>query len=524
MELNDVLLWMVGASCLMTLLAAFRGGVRDLAGWIGVSVFILALGLVSWCFDPGRAGYAAGIAWALLILLPSIGMRRVRAHLRRLDLAGAWRGSKVVRFLHPFDGWWRMPTLIHAQLLDDRGEFEAAHALLAPLAAREDSIGRQANHHLLRATRDWPAMVAWAEQLGAGVLRRDAALVGSYLRALGETGEIMKMLWTYDRYRGALDAPVNAPARANARLAVLALGGQVSAVEALLAGSMRDLPPAVQGYWIGTSQLAAGDVDAGRAQLTAAMPGASPAVRAAIEQRLTTPPADVRDFLRGGGDKLLYQIDLDRQHEERFGLGAPYPSRPWITYALLLANVIMFALETARGGSENAETLYRLGAADPWSVLRLHQYWRLVACAFLHFGPIHLAMNMIGLLVLGPFVERAVGRVAYLVGYLLCAVAGAAGVVWLSSRHPQRATLLVGASAAIMGLVGATAAILLAGWLRERARVAAQRLRAVAIIIVLQVTFDRFTPQVSGAAHLFGLAAGFFLLLPFRLLARRAST
>jgi membrane associated rhomboid family serine protease len=40
---------------------------------------------------------------------------------------------------------------------------------------------------------------------------------------------------------------------------------------------------------------------------------------------------------------------------------------------------------------------------------------------------------------------------------------------------------------------------------------AKQRLGNVAVIIVIQIAFDLSTPQVSMAAHLCGLIAGFFL-------------
>jgi membrane associated rhomboid family serine protease len=90
------------------------------------------------------------------------------------------------------------------------------------------------------------------------------------------------------------------------------------------------------------------------------------------------------------------------------------------------------------------------------------------------------------------------------------------GLAW----YRQQPTLLVGASAAIMGLVGATAAILLIGWVRDRANVARRRLGGVVAIVALQITFDHFSVQVSGAAHLAGMFAGFVMTLPILFLLR----
>jgi rhomboid protease GluP len=64
---------------------------------------------------------------------------------------------------------------------------------------------------------------------------------------------------------------------------------------------------------------------------------------------------------------------------------------------------------------------------------------------------------------------------------------------------------LVGASGAVMGIVGTWAGALL----RER-HLAHNRtaLRSILIILTVQSVFDLLTPQVSMAAHLGGFAAG----------------
>jgi rhomboid protease GluP len=67
---------------------------------------------------------------------------------------------------------------------------------------------------------------------------------------------------------------------------------------------------------------------------------------------------------------------------------------------------------------------------------------------------------------------------------------------------------LVGASGCIMGIVGTWAGLLVR---HRHAPQAKQRLANVAMIVVIQVAFDLSTPQVSMAAHLCGLIAGFFL-------------
>jgi rhomboid protease GluP len=72
-------------------------------------------------------------------------------------------------------------------------------------------------------------------------------------------------------------------------------------------------------------------------------------------------------------------------------------------------------------------------------------------------------------------------------------------------------TILVGASAAVISLLGVITAILLQGWLKERSRTAAKRLRVFFIIIGVQVVVDWSIPQVSGESHIFGLIMGFLI-------------
>jgi rhomboid protease GluP len=130
---------------------------------------------------------------------------------------------------------------------------------------------------------------------------------------------------------------------------------------------------------------------------------------------------------------------------------------------------------------------------------------------FLHFGPVHLAMNMIGLLAIGPFVERALGRWRYSVCYLGAGIFSNALVVALALSERLRYELLVGASGSVMGLVGATAAICWQDWRRLKTQTARRRLRWAALVVVLQTVFDLATPQVSFSAHLSGAIAGFLI-------------
>ena len=155
---------------------------------------------------------------------------------------------------------------------------------------------------------------------------------------------------------------------------------------------------------------------------------------------------------------------------------------------MIALNILVFLAEVRLGGGEDIEVLYRLGALFPPAVCA-GQWWRLIASTFLHFGPLHLAMNMIGLWILGPFAEFALGLRRFVLVYLLAGVGGMATVLALSFGAGQQ-SFTVGASGCVMGLVGATAALMLRGWLRENAQAAKRRLGAMLLIVSLQTVFD----------------------------------
>ena len=84
-----------------------------------------------------------------------------------------------------------------------------------------------------------------------------------------------------------------------------------------------------------------------------------------------------------------------------------------------------------------------IGAANPLTPL---------SSMFLHGGWLHLAGNMLFLWVFGDNVEDSMGRVRFLVFYLLCGLAAAGAQMAI---NPGSAVPMVGASGAIGGVMGA---------------------------------------------------------------------
>jgi membrane associated rhomboid family serine protease len=176
--------------------------------------------------------------------------------------------------------------------------------------------------------------------------------------------------------------------------------------------------------------------------------------------------------------------------------------------ALIVLNAVVFLFEISVGDLNDPDVLHRVGALEPYAVVVQGEYWRLFTALFLHGGFTHLLFNLFALYILGPPLERSIGTIRFTVSYLVSGLASSAGVVGLTILGFVQVSQLVGASGCIMGIVGTWAGFLVR---HRHAPQAKQRLGNIVMIIVIQVAFDLSTPQVSMAAHLCGLIAGFFL-------------
>ncbi len=183
---------------------------------------------------------------------------------------------------------------------------------------------------------------------------------------------------------------------------------------------------------------------------------------------------------------------------------------PYVTYILIALNLAFFAAEIHSGGSESFVALDTLGALIPqkfWA----GQWWRVLNANFLHFGVLHLGTNMFTLFFLGRLVELNLGTGFYLLVYLFSGIGSMLTCALVYQQSGSAQITLMGASAAIMGLIGTLLAIALKLWLQYRTTTNAKRLRAVILVIVLQFVLDNLIPQISFYSHLFGLIIGFTL-------------
>ncbi len=192
------------------------------------------------------------------------------------------------------------------------------------------------------------------------------------------------------------------------------------------------------------------------------------------------------------------------------GVGA-LQQRPIVTEVLMGLNVLVFAigaLIVANGDYfGGSATSFHLDWASTtfitWNPITGSsggvgggEWYRLVTAGFVHFGIIHLAVNMYSLWILGRAAEQYAGRLAFGMIYGVSLLAGSFGSLIMEPR-----ALSAGASGAIFGLMGAM-------FLAFRAR-GIPFTRSPLFSVLLINLFITFTvPNISVGAHLGGLLGG----------------
>jgi rhomboid protease GluP len=178
----------------------------------------------------------------------------------------------------------------------------------------------------------------------------------------------------------------------------------------------------------------------------------------------------------------------------------------WVTRVLVGANVLVFlAMAAAGAGLLRPDTLVHIAWGSNFAPLTVNgQWWRLVTSTFVHFGALHLLLNMWVLWGTGGLVERLFGHGRFAAIY---AVSGAVGSLASVAWNPLVNS--AGASGAIFGLIGAQLAFFLRGGHRIPEEVIRAQRTSIVGFIAFSVIFGITVPGIDNAAHLGGLASGF---------------
>jgi membrane associated rhomboid family serine protease len=194
---------------------------------------------------------------------------------------------------------------------------------------------------------------------------------------------------------------------------------------------------------------------------------------------------------RAGGSAQLARM----AEVERAGRSLPAPRATWALAGLCLA---VFALQLTVG-----EAVFEVGYFSPVLVMD-GDVWRIVTANLIHGFPrfpLHLGLNLVGLLVLGTLAERPLGTAR------TACILGASAVIAMAASGIAGYVQVVGVSGVVFGLAGAVVWLELRhaeeipAWLRiPRRALFALLLFNGAIMLVI--------PFIAAAAHVGGFAAG----------------
>ncbi len=130
------------------------------------------------------------------------------------------------------------------------------------------------------------------------------------------------------------------------------------------------------------------------------------------------------------------------------------------------------------------------------------QWWRLITSMFVHFGIVHVSLNMWCLWNLGRAAEQLMGRASYLLAYFVSGIfSSIASVYW----HPMAAS--AGASGAIFGMAGALVSYVYLKKTPSHITINSRMLGSLGTFIAYNLAFGAL-PGISNAAHIGGLVMG----------------
>jgi len=181
--------------------------------------------------------------------------------------------------------------------------------------------------------------------------------------------------------------------------------------------------------------------------------------------------------------------------------------RPYATWTIIALNVAVWGIMIASGVDvlkPTPEVMLRWGGTFTQTVVREGDWWRLFTATFLHYGILHIAMNMLVLADIGRFVERLLGTASFVVAYVIAGLAGSMASIYFNTN-----AVGAGASGAVFGLFGVLVAYLLRHRHTIPPLVLSRLARTAGVFIAYNLIGSLQIKNVDVAGHIGGLVGGF---------------
>lgn len=195
-----------------------------------------------------------------------------------------------------------------------------------------------------------------------------------------------------------------------------------------------------------------------------------------------------------------------KQAEEINKVMNPGSSNLYITYGIIAINVLMFVAMVVDGaGIMELNPLVHIKWGSNFTALTLTgDWWRLFTSVFIHFGVIHILMNMYALFMISVYLEPMLGKIKFITAYLCTGVfAGLVSLWW----HKE-GTNSAGASGAIFGMYGVFLALLTTKLIPQAMRKGL--LQSIGVFVVFNLIYG-MKGGVDNSAHVGGLVSGFII-------------
>lgn len=188
---------------------------------------------------------------------------------------------------------------------------------------------------------------------------------------------------------------------------------------------------------------------------------------------------------------------------------------PPITFALILLNILVYALSLATGPD-----IVRTFALWPPGSGGAFHVWQLITYSFLHGSLLHLTFNMIAIWMFGAALEKRWNDLRYLLTYLLSVAIAAMTQIAVSGYFLHATGPVIGASGGVFGLLLAYAmyfpnrviSFIFLPFIQVRTRTFVLGYGAVELILGVTNT----AAGVAHFAHLGGLFGGWLAVQYFR--------
>jgi membrane associated rhomboid family serine protease len=186
-----------------------------------------------------------------------------------------------------------------------------------------------------------------------------------------------------------------------------------------------------------------------------------------------------------------------------------------VTSALIALNLLVMVGLSLTGGSKDVMNLTDWGANVSF-LIHQGEFWRMGSSVFLHFGQLHIAMNLLALYVMGRLCEDMYGSAKVLWVYLVAGFAGSLASLFITAPG-----ISAGASGAISGLLGMGLAFTILHGAKVSRSFRNRYLMVFGFIILAEMAFGISEDivghkMIDSAAHLGGMLAGVLTALPLR--------